>query len=45
MGPFAGLIGGPMGPPALAIGGAFRVLEARLPESGPPAETLFFLLQ
>jgi hypothetical protein len=40
MGPFAGLIGGPMGPLALVIGGAFRVLGARLPESGPPAETL-----
>jgi hypothetical protein len=40
MGPFAGLIGGPMGPLALMIGGAFRVLGARLPESGPPAETL-----
>jgi hypothetical protein len=40
MGPFASLIGGPMGPLALAIGGAFWVLGARLPESGPPAKTL-----
>jgi hypothetical protein len=34
----------PDGPLALSFGGAFRLSGARLPESGPPAETPFLCI-